>query len=110
MTEAWERVRTFIDDHCIYRSPPGEFIITSANSGVNAWQFYLPIAVLDPQIAPLIANLFWGQYDLGEKIQLCGCESGGSLLASVLQLHASRPDIPAFMIKKAAKTYGLKNW
>ena len=114
-TDDREWCRAYIDHHCIYRSPPGELAITAQDGGVAAWQFYLPIAILNQEFACRIARLFWiadepQWYGLDEMpFQLCGCESGGSLLVSVLQATAPKP-VNAFMIKKAAKTYGLKNW
>ncbi len=109
-----EWCRAFIDHNCIYRSPPWELAITSQDGGVAAWQFYLPIAILNQEFAPAVGRLFWLRYAekfQREPFQLCGCESGGSLLASVLQSRSFnvRP-VNVFMVKKAAKTYGLKNW
>jgi hypothetical protein len=111
VSDDWEWCRAFIDHHCIYRSPPGEYVITSADHGTNAWQFYLPIAVLDNEFAERVSEMFWLRY-APVDIQLCGCEGGGSLLVSVLQAEAKRRGyhVPAFMIKKAAKSYGLGNW
>ena len=109
MTDDLEWCRAFIDHNCIYRSPPGELIITSPDYSTNAWQFYMPIAVLDQEFAERVANLFWDRYRtvwLDTHFQLCGCESGGSLLVSALQ----DAHVNAFMIKKAAKSYGLQNW
>ncbi len=111
-TDDREWCRAFLDHNCIYRSPPGETIITSQDGGIAAWQFYLPIAILNQEFARRIARLFWARYDAPfqrQIFQLCGCESGGSLLVSALQAYAPEPT-NAFMIKKAAKTYGLKNW
>jgi hypothetical protein len=31
------------------KDPPGETVLSAANGGVNAWQFYLPIAILTPR-------------------------------------------------------------
>ena len=114
MVDDREWCRVFIDHNCIYRSPPGEHLLPSKN-GCNAWQFYLPIALLNPKFAWKIGNLFWEKFTdeyLKNPFQICGCESGGSLLASVFQFAGWRRDqrVGAFMIKKAAKTYGLKNW
>ena len=109
-----EWCRAFIDHHCIFRAPPGELAITAQDGGVAAWQFYLPIAILNQEFARAVGRLFWLRYAeqfQREPFQLCGCESGGSLLVSVLQSRSFnvRP-VNAFMIKKAATTYGLKNW
>lgn len=110
MIDDREWCRRFIDDHCVFRSPPGELIITSPDYSVNAWQFYMPIACLNPEFAERVGRLFWQGYGArDEAFQLCGCESGGSLLVSVLQGTAPFA-APGFMVKKAAKTYGLKNW
>jgi hypothetical protein len=103
MTDDLEWCRAFIDHNCIYRSPPGELILTSSDSGVNAWQFYLPIAILNQEFAERVNTLFWHRY--GEQwrkspFQLCGCESGGSLLVSVLQHCKYNIPIPAFMIRR----------
>jgi len=109
-----EWCRVFIDHYCIYRSPPGEHLLPS-KAGCNAWQFYLPIALLNTEFAFKIGDLFWDKFYKGyltSPFQICGCESGGSLLASVLQAAGKRHllNVGAFMIKKAAKTYGLRNW
>jgi orotate phosphoribosyltransferase len=110
----WEWCRVFIDHYCIFRSPPNEFVLSGAEGNVQAWQFYLPIAVLNPEFAQRVSRLFWEWYEPqwygldGPPFQLCGCESGGSLLVSVLQAYAPLA-VSAFMIKKAAKSYGLGN-
>jgi orotate phosphoribosyltransferase len=109
MSSDWEWCRQFIEHNCVYRSPPGEYLLLAPEGGLNVWQYYLPIAVLDQEFAERIERLFevaiYG--DVPEKFQLCGCESGGSLLVSVLQHYGS---YPGFMVKKAAKSYGLQNW
>ena len=112
MDDDREWCRAFIDHHCIFRSPPGELVITSPDCATNAWQFYLPIAVLNQEFAERIGRLFWEKYSEVGPFQLCGCESGGSLLVSALQAVGKRlgHDVPTFMIKKAAKSYGLGNW
>jgi hypothetical protein len=102
-----EWCRAFIDHHCMFRSPSGNALLTAKGGGLNSWQFYMPIAALDQHFAHRIAQMFWDYF--GDKVpfQICACESGGVPLLSALQ--AAKP-INGFVIKKQAKTYGLKNW
>ena len=103
-----EWCREFIDHHCIFRSPTGNALLTSKNGGLNSWQFYMPIAVLDQQFAHRMAQMFWEYFKDAALFQMCACESGGVPLMSAIQ--AANPIINGFVIKKRAKTYGIKNW
>jgi orotate phosphoribosyltransferase len=107
-----EWCRGFIDRHCIFRSPPDRVLLTSAQAGVNSYQFYLPVATLNQEFARRIALLFWQLYADRPPFQICACESGGVPLASALQALAYQRGraVNAFMVKKAQKTYGIKNW
>jgi orotate phosphoribosyltransferase len=111
----FEFVRSFIDHHCIFRSPPGKMLLTSKNDGLNSWQFYLPIATLNAEFMAHIGAIFWERYEASYKEQpftLAGCESGGVPVVCGLQaagrLHGV--NAPAVEIKKRAKEYGLRNW
>lgn len=101
-----EWCRDFIEHNCILRSPPGKRLLVS-KSGVDAWQFYLPIATLDQQFAAKIAEMFWARFTGKMPFQVCACESGGVPLLGAIQ--ALYP-VSGFVIKKKAKTYGIRNW
>lgn len=105
-----EWCRAFIDHHCVFRSPDSPLLV-SANGGVNAYQFYFPIATLDQEFAHRIALLFWQRY-AGREFQMCACESGGVPLASALQAaaYARGRAVNLFVAKKEQKIYGIKNW
>jgi orotate phosphoribosyltransferase len=110
-----EWCRAFIDHHCIFRSPPGKSLLVSRSGGLSIWQFYLPIALLDPEFACRAGMLFWDRFYTEFKrqpFQLCGCESGGILLMCALQAVAFEHGtaVNAFAVKKAAKSYGIGNW
>ena len=107
--------RAYLDHHCIFRSPPGPPLLTSYAGNRARWQLYMPVAVLDQQFMHRIALLFWDRYlpDYRRRpFQLCGIESGGVPLVCALQAAALANDtiVNAFEVKKAQKTYGLKNW
>jgi orotate phosphoribosyltransferase len=106
-----EWCREFIEHHCIFRSPPDKHFLICGPM-IGSWQFYMPVALLNQEFAHRIGVLFWeafGESFKREPFQLCGCESGGALLVSILQDSAPGM-VGAFMIKKQAKSYGLKNW
>jgi hypothetical protein len=110
-----EYCRSFIDHQCIYRSPSGTHSLIHGSGSVNCWQFYMPVALLNQDFMDTLCMLFWDAYEPQYKereFQLCGVESGGSLLVSLLQGAALRRGltVSACMIKKAPKMYGLKNW
>jgi orotate phosphoribosyltransferase len=110
-----EWLREFIEHKAVFRSPPGELLLTSANGGACTWQFYFPVAVLDPEFARRMANLFWMRFAEPYKarpFQICACETGGVPVACALQAaaYAARQAVPVFAIKKRAKDYGIKNW
>jgi hypothetical protein len=48
--------RAFIDHNCIFRSPPGKMLLTRKAGGLNSWQFYLPIATLNPEFMARIGE------------------------------------------------------
>ena len=110
-----EECRGYIDRHCIFRSPNSSQLLVSKDGGLNAWQFYLPVATLNQGFALTISHLFWDEFRERferQPFQLCGCEAGGVWLVSQLMLsaHAAGFFVNAFMAKKEAKSYGLKNW
>jgi len=110
-----EWCRAFIEHCCIFRSPPGQSLLVSRSGSLSVWQFYLPVALLDPQFARRVGLLFWDRFGTEFKqqpFQLCGCESGGILLMCALQAAAfeSGVAVNAFAVKKAAKGYGIGNW
>lgn len=110
-----EWCRAYLDHRCIFRSPPGPALLTAFAGGRSRWQLYMPVATLDQEFMKRICVLFWDKYlPLYRKrqFQLCGVESGGVPLVSMLQASAyvSGVAVNAFEIKKAQKTYGLKNW
>ena len=105
----------FIEHKAVYRSPPGELLLTSANGGNCAWQFYFPVATLDPEFQRRMAHLFWLQFGARYKarpFQLCACETGGVPVGCALQAaaYAAKQAVPLFALKKQPKDYGLKNW
>jgi orotate phosphoribosyltransferase len=107
--------RAYLDHHCIFRSPPGPPLLTSYAGNRARWQLYMPVAVLDQEFMRRIALLFWDDYlpqFRRQPFQLCGIESGGVPLVCALQAAALANDtvVNAFEVKKAQKTYGLKNW
>jgi orotate phosphoribosyltransferase len=102
-----EWCRAAIDHYCIFRSPAGNALLTSKLGGLNTWQFYMPIAVLDQQFAYRMAQMFWEYFEPKLPFQICACESGGVPLMSALQAQIP---VSGFVIKKQAKVYGLKNW
>lgn len=111
----WQWCRTFIDHNCIFRSPPGRPLLVSPWGGLSMWQFYMQAALLNGEFAYRVALLFWDRFgaDYSRRpFQICGCESGGVALISALQSMAYNYGVAVnvFMIKQAAKTYGLKNW
>ena len=111
----WEWCRAFIDHNCIFRSPPGQNLLLSPEGDLNAWQYFLPIALLNQEFARRVAKMFWDQYLESfkeQQFQLCGCESGGGMLVPVLQSYALHQNaaVNGFLAKKEPKKYGLKNW
>jgi len=112
---AIEWCRSFIDHHCIFRSPPGRALLTSRDGQRELWQFYFPIAAFDQRFAQLLGVLFWRRYakQFRERpFQLCGCESGGVPVVCAIQQAALSYGITVnvFEAKKQAKDYGIKNW
>jgi orotate phosphoribosyltransferase len=110
-----EWCRGFIDHHCIFRSPPGQALLTSKHGGRNTWQFYFPIATLNQEFCRRIGELFWDRYAARyakQPFQLAGCESGGLPLICALQAAALAFGVPVnvFEAKKVKKTYGIGNW
>ena len=110
-----EWCRDFIEHKCIFRSPNDRPMLTAANGGVNTYQFYMPIALLDQQFRQRISALFWDRYAREferRPFQICGCETGGVPLICALQAFAHERTVPVnvFAIKKKAKEYGIKNW
>ena len=113
---SWELefCRGFLEHHCIYRSPPGGPSLVHRSGAVNEWQFFMPVALLDQEFVTAFGTLFWDVYGPKfdkQEFQLCGVESGGSLLVSQLQGAGRRRGhmASACMIKKRPKTYGLQN-
>jgi orotate phosphoribosyltransferase len=106
-----EICRDYIEHHCILRSPPGRPQLVNKAGRVDAWQFYLPVALFNPVFMACLGRLFWDKYERHE-FQLAGCETGGALLACGLQQFALRRDIlrPVIILRKEQKTYGLRNW
>lgn len=107
--------RDFIEHRCVFRSPQDKPLLTAAGGGLNTYQFYLPIALLDQEFRRRIALLFWHHYIDEFKrrpFQICGCESGGVALICALQSAVAAHGIAVnvFAIKKQAKSYGIKNW
>lgn len=107
--------REFIDHHCIFRSPPRQLHLVTGDGGLNAWQFYLPVAMLDQEFSYRVGLLFWDRFAEAYEqrpFQICGCASGGALVACAIQAAAYDfgSAVNAFVAKKAAKTYGLGNW
>src|SRR5262245_6144955 len=101
-----EWCRGFIDHYCIFRSPPGQPLLTSKYAGRNTWQFYFPIATLNQEFARRIGKLFWDRYAARfakQPFQLAGCESGGVPLVCALQAAAQAFRVPVhvFEAKKA---------
>jgi orotate phosphoribosyltransferase len=110
-----EWLRAFIEHKAVFRSPPGELLLISAEGGIASWQFYFPVAVLDPEFQRRMAALFWMRFAEPYKarpFQICACETGGVPVACALQAtaYAARQAVPVFAIKKRAKDYGIKNW
>lgn len=113
--EALEWCRAYLDHRCLLRSPPGPALFTAYAGGRSRWQLYMPVATLDQEFMQRVALLFWDKYlplYRRRAFQLCGVESGGVPLVCTLQAAAytSGLTVDAFEIKKAQKTYGLKNW
>jgi orotate phosphoribosyltransferase len=114
-TELLEECRGYIDRHCIFRSPAKAQLLVSKEGGLNAWQFYLPVATLNQGFALTISQLFWDEFRERfeqQPFQLCGCEAGGVGVVTALMSWAHHEGffVNAFVAKKQAKTYGLKNW
>lgn len=112
---AIEWCRSFIDHHCVFRSPPGRALLTNRDGRREIWQFYFPIAIYDQTFAQIVGALFWQRYakQFAERpFQLCGCESGGVPVVCAIQAAALAQGIAlnVFEAKKAAKEYGLRNW
>jgi len=112
---AIEWCRGFIDHHCIFRSPPGQALLTTRDGGRELWQFYFPIAAFNQRFAQTVGMLFWRRYakQFRERpFQLCGCESGGVPVTCAIQQVAIAYGIPVnvFEAKKKPKDYGIKNW
>ena len=110
-----EWCRAFIEHRCIFRSPPDQPLLTNKATGQAVWQFYMPVATLDPDFGRRVGVMFWDRFYTEFKqrpFQLAACESGGIPLACALQAAAYRRGIlcPVFAVKKKAKTYGLLNW
>jgi hypothetical protein len=110
-----EWCRGYLDHCCMFRSPPGPALLTSYAGSKARWQLYMPVATLDQEFMRRVCLLFWDKYlPLYRKrqFQLCAIESGGVPIVCMLQAAAfvSSVTVNAFEVKKAQKTYGLKNW
>lgn len=112
-SEDWEWCRQFIDHHCVLRTDRP--LLIGPDGSLNTWQFYMPVATLNPQFMARIAAQFWhrfgGNFDT-KPFQIAGAESGGVPVLNALQWFARNQgrDVNVFEVRKKAKAYGLKNW
>jgi orotate phosphoribosyltransferase len=109
------RVREFIDEHCIVRVPPGSTALPAIGGhGYYTWQFYLRRALLDPACLNLVCEEFWiknGERFLRRPFQVAGVESSSTPMITAIVLDWARRGlcVNAFTIRKERKAYGLRN-
>lgn len=105
---AW--CRDFIEHNCIFRSPHGKRLLVAPGI-VQMWQFYMQVAVLNPEFMKRLSRLFWDRFHQKQPFQLCGCETGGVGVAMALQRYAfiNGLRVNVFTSRKKPKAYGLKN-
>jgi len=112
----WERVRSFINDRCIVRVPPGsKEIVAYENPNQHyEWQFYLREACLEPACLELVAESFWKTFEARFKqqpFQIATVEQAGVPLLTAILISGAMRRIPvhAFTIRKDYKAYGIGN-
>jgi orotate phosphoribosyltransferase len=110
-----EWLRSFIEHNCILRLPADKPLLTNYDKGLGSYQYFAQVATLDQEFMARASALFWRDYleqFRARPFQLCGCETGGVQIVCALQAKAYQMgfNVNVFGVKKARKTYGLKNW
>jgi orotate phosphoribosyltransferase len=104
-------LRDFINDHCIFRCPPGFYLKGIPEPKLYSYQFYLRKALFWPAAATDITQWLMDQHEDGT--QYAAMETAGPPMLSALQLYAYTQfgyTVHGFGVRKDQKKYGLMNW
>lgn len=107
---AFEFLKKFINDNCIFRCPPGYFLKGCRPGEAYSWQFYLRNAIYNQKALNDIVSWLALNYD--PNVQYAAMESAGPpiLSAFILAAHHQGIEIDSFAIRKERKKYGLFNY
>jgi orotate phosphoribosyltransferase len=102
-------LKCFINDNCIFRTPPGYYIEGAYEGQYNTRQFFLRNAIFNPRAMNDIAEFYLSRHD--DKYQYGAIDTAGSSMLSAIQslAHSRGIDIRGFSIRKQKKSYGLFN-
>lgn len=113
--EHYEYCKEFIDQICIYRCRPGEYLLGKDPSKKYTWQFYLRKGLFNAYFMECISDIFI--YTIEREIghfnfQIAGLETASTPMLVGIPLRARKYgiNINAFSIRKEQKNYGLMNW
>lgn len=107
-------LRTAINNHAIFRCPPG-FALKGIPEGTSySWQFYPRRILTIPSAMQIIASVMLGeindiQNQIGGPIQVGAMESAGPLMLGAILAMSKNPNVSYFVIRKERKKYGLLN-
>ena len=119
---AREALRRDINDHGIFRAPPGSQELVSLGSNKTyyektfyVWQFYLRACMLKAQHLTFIAHCFWQTYQARyrrQPFQISGVEQACVPIITALILTAPLYgiNVHAFTVRKERKAFGLENF
>ena len=96
----------FLTDHCVIRS--AQEVILSTTGEPISWMVDTRIALLNPQMAEVIAELYWSLLLGFEQFQIACMELTGVPLMVSVQSYGRRlgKEINGFIIRKEQKTTG----
>jgi orotate phosphoribosyltransferase len=103
-------LRDFINDHCIFRCPPGFFLKGIPEPKLYSYQFYLRRAIFWPHTMTEIAKWLHEGHEKGH--QYAAMETAGPPMLSAFQTYAFDRGqvVHGFGVRKDQKKYGLMNW
>jgi orotate phosphoribosyltransferase len=103
-------LRDFINDHCIFRCPPGFFLKGIPAPKLYSWQFYLRRAIFWPHGMTEISKWLYESHTEGH--QYAAMETAGPPMLAALQTYAFDRGavVHGFGVRKDQKKYGLMNW
>lgn len=106
----WAWVQKFIMDLCIARG-----VMPAKNGGYYSWMLYLRRGLYNHQFLSAVSQMFLckmqERLDMN-NIQLSGPETAAAPILAGVPLIARiyDYDLPAFIVRKEQKYYGLRNW